>query len=259
MRDIVIAGNWKMNTDMQSGAALAGAVRDGLLHAPLAGVRVVVCPPFIVLDTVRGILAGSTIGLGAQNVSEHADGAVTGEVSATMLRSAGCTHVIVGHSERRAGYHETDAVINAKVRRALAHDLHPIICVGETLDERNAGVTARVIDTQVRGVLASLTPDDLSRCIIAYEPVWAIGTGVVATPAQAQEVHAQIRALVVELYGAATAEAMIILYGGSMKPDNAAELLAETDVDGGLIGGASLAAPAFLDIVAAAQRLRAGA
>ncbi len=259
MRDIVIAGNWKMNTDVQSGAALAGAVREGLLDAPPRGVRVVVCPPFVVLDTVRGILTGSAVALGAQNVSDQNDGAFTGEISAAMLRSAGCTYVIVGHSERRAGFHETDACINAKARMALAHELHPIICVGETLDERNAGVTARVIDTQMRGVLASLTADDLARCIIAYEPVWAIGTGVVATPAQAQEVHAQIRGIVGELHGRSAADSMVILYGGSMKPDNASELLAQADVDGGLIGGASLSAKAFLDIVDAARAMRTGA
>lgn len=257
MREFVIAGNWKMNMDIRTGAALAGAVREGVHALALDGVRVAVCPPFVVLDTVRGILAGSPVALGAQNVSHEDDGAFTGEISAAMLVSAGCRHVIVGHSERRRYFHETDALINAKARKALAAGMDPVICVGETLDERNAGVTTRVIDEQVHGVLAGISEGELARCIIAYEPVWAIGTGVNASPAQAQDVHAQIRAIVQTLYSASAAANLIIQYGGSMKADNARDLLSQPDVDGGLIGGASLTAPAFLGIVEAALAVRA--
>lgn len=259
MRPTIIAGNWKMNTDLASGPALIGAVKDQVLAAGYADrVGVILCPPFLLLDTARMLLKNSPIGLGAQNLHYEQDGAFTGEISATMLTSAGCTHVIVGHSERRQFFGETDAIVNRKVHQALAHGLRPIVCVGETLDQREQGMTEAVVDSQVRGVLAGVPGERLSDLIIAYEPVWAIGTGRTATPEQAQEVHARIRALVATLYDGNRAESLVIQYGGSMKPDNAAELLRQPDVDGGLIGGASLKADQFLAIVRhASERERA--
>jgi len=253
MRPYVVAGNWKLNTDVKSAAELAAGIRDGMQgrHRDDA-VRVVLCPPYPMLGIVRDAIAGTVIGLGAQNMYPEDSGAYTGEVSAPMLRSVGCTHVILGHSERRQYFNERDAFINKKAHQAFAHDLVPIVCVGETLEQREAGVTSSVIDIQVRQCLAGLTAEQVRRMIIAYEPVWAIGTGRTATPGQAQEVHAAIRALAAELYGDETADALVIQYGGSVKPDNAADLFMQEDVDGGLIGGASLKPDHFLAIIAAA-------
>lgn len=253
MRPYVVAGNWKLNTDAQSAAQLAAGIRDGMQgrHRDDA-VRVVLCPPYPMLGVVRDAVAGTVIGLGAQNMYTEDSGAYTGEVSAPMLRSVGCTHVILGHSERRQYFDESDALINRKAHKAFEHDLVPIVCVGETLEQREAGVTPSVIDIQVRHCLAGLSAEQVSRMLIAYEPVWAIGTGRTATPEQAQEVHAAIRALVAELYGGETADALVIQYGGSVKADNAAELFRQNDVDGGLIGGASLKPEQFLAIIAAA-------
>jgi triosephosphate isomerase len=254
MRPYVVAGNWKMNMDAEGAATLAAGMRDGLPQtADTQAVRVILCPPFPLLGIVRDAIAGSPIGLGAQNMYVEDNGAYTGEVAAPMLRSVGCTHVILGHSERRQYFHETDAFINAKTRKAFAHGLIPIVCVGETLEQRERGITQSVIDIQVKQCLADLSSDQVRRMIIAYEPVWAIGTGRTATPEQAQEVHVYIRDLVASLYDRGTADALVIQYGGSVKADNAAELFAQPDVDGGLIGGASLVTEQFLAITTAAE------
>ena len=249
MRSRLIAGNWKMNMTAAQGAALAGAIQQGLTLRP--GVAVAVCPPFTALDAVGKALRGSSIALGAQNMHAQASGAFTGEVSAPMLLELGCTCVILGHSERRTLFGETDRIVNEKVRAALAAGLKPIVCVGETLEQRQAGQTAAVIATQVKGSLDGVG-GVIEKLVIAYEPVWAIGTGLTATPAQAQEVHAQIRALLTGMGGAEAAQRVTIQYGGSMKPDNARDLLAQPDIDGGLIGGAALKADAFRAIIQAA-------
>jgi triosephosphate isomerase len=216
-------------------------------------VDIVLCPPFTALESVGKALEGLSLKLGAQNMSPEKSGAFTGEVSAEMLRSLFVTHVILGHSERRTLFGETDAFINKKVVTALANQLRPILCVGETLAEREAGSTLAVVQRHVEGGLQGVTKEQITNVVIAYEPVWAIGTGKVATTAQAQEVHAFIRDLLTKLYGAPLAQKIRILYGGSMKPANAAELLAEKDIDGGLIGGASLEARSFIDLVKAAD------
>jgi triosephosphate isomerase len=194
-------------------------------------------------------IVGTSIKLGAQNMYWEAKGAFTGEISAAMLKSAGCEYVILGHSERRQYFHETDAFVNKKIVAAFENGLVPIVCVGETLAERQGGQTNQVVETQVRGCLANLPAEQVSKLVIAYEPVWAIGTGMVATTEQAQEVHAMIRELVSRIYSEQVAQSMRIQYGGSMKPDNAAQLLSQSDIDGGLIGGASLDAKSFLEIV----------
>ncbi len=254
MRPYIVAGNWKMHMDPESGRALAAEISAALTTLPAGGgVQTVLCPPFPVLAAVRDAIAGTGIGLGAQNMYPEDSGAFTGEVSPGMLTAAGCTHVILGHSERRQYFGETDAFINAKVHKALAHGLLPIVCIGETLEQRESGVTESVIDTQLRGALDGITDVDMARIVLAYEPVWAIGTGRTATPEQAQEVHVFIRTQLAALFGAATADATVIQYGGSVKADNAAELFAQPDVDGGLIGGASLKAPQFVDIIRAAE------
>ncbi len=253
MRPCVVAGNWKMYTDLHSASALAQSVRDHVESLPVGhNARIVLCAPFPFLGAVHEVINGSTIGLGAQNMYSESIGAFTGEVSAPMLLSVGCDHVILGHSERRQYFHENDAFINAKVKAALAHSLTPIVCVGETLTQREANITEQIIETQVRGVLSGLEAGDMGRLLIAYEPVWAIGTGRTATPAQAQEVHALIRALVVSMFGESAADNVVILYGGSVKADNAAELFSQPDVDGGLVGGASLDAGSFAAIIDAA-------
>ena len=215
-------------------------------------VEIVVCPPFTALETVGKVVDGSSVKLGAQNMHPEASGAYTGEISAPMLRAIFATHVILGHSERRAYFGETDAFINKKVLVALKNQLKPILCVGETLAERESGSTLKVVQTQLEGGLAGVTKDLAATVVIAYEPVWAIGTGKVATTEQAQEVHAFIRSLLVKLFGDQIAQKVRILYGGSMKPANAPELLAQKDIDGGLIGGAALETRSFVDLVKAA-------
>lgn len=250
IRRKLIAGNWKMNKTAGEGAALAQEIVAGVGREP--AVDVVLCPPFTALESVSRALEGQVVKLGAQTMHPEKNGAFTGEVSAEMLRTLYVSHVILGHSERRALFGETDAFINRKVLAALANQLKPILCVGETLAERDAGTTLAVVQRQVEACLQGVKPDQITTVIVAYEPVWAIGTGRNATAAQAQEVHAFIRDLLTRLYGAALAQKVRILYGGSMKPANAAELLAEKDVDGGLIGGASLEARSFTDLVKAA-------
>lgn len=247
MRKRIIAGNWKMNKTVTEAAELARAVVGQMTAA--TETEVVLCPPFTDLTAVAAAIAGTPVKLGGQNLHWEEKGAFTGEVSAAMLLSAGCTYVIIGHSERRQYFGETDETVNLKVKAALKAGLIPILCVGETLAERQSDETAVVVERQVRAALDGLSDDQVAGLVIAYEPVWAIGTGVVATTAQAQEVHALIRTLVGKLYNVQVAAALRIQYGGSMKPDNAGQLLAQKDIDGGLIGGASLDARSFLDIV----------
>ncbi len=221
-----------------------------------ADVDVVVCPPFTAIEAVAKALDGSTVRLGAQNMHPEASGAFTGETSAGMLRALFATHVILGHSERRAYFAETDAFVNKKVVAALKAQLKPILCVGETLAERESGSTLKVVQTQLEGGLDGVSKEMAASVVIAYEPVWAIGTGKVATTEQAQEVHAFIRGLLVKLFGEQVAQKIRILYGGSMKPSNAPDLLAQKDIDGGLIGGASLEARSFVELVTAAAAVK---
>ena len=212
-------------------------------------VDVVLCPPFTDLYAVQQTLQGAAIALGAQDVFWEESGAFTGQVSADMLKSTGCEFVIIGHSERRQYFGEIDATVNKKIRQALKHKLTPILCVGELLQQREAGETQTVVEKQIRGAFEGLSKAEVAGIVLAYEPVWAIGTGKVATPAQAQDVHAFIRGLLVKLYDQEFADAVRIQYGGSMKPENAAELLAQKDIDGGLIGGAALKADSFIGII----------
>lgn len=253
MRKPLIAGNWKMNTNSESATALARSISD---QSPGYGaVDLLVCPPSCYLKTVGSVLAGGTVLLGAQNMYHEANGAFTGEISAAMLKDCGATHVILGHSERRHILGETDQAVNQKTLAAHQAGLIPIVCVGELLSEREAGQTAAVIRRQFEGSLAGLSPALMAATVVAYEPVWAIGTGKVATPQQAEEVHADLRKLIAERYNADTADQVRILYGGSVKPDNAAELLGQPNVDGALIGGASLKSEDFLAIAAAGTLL----
>lgn len=248
----IIAGNWKMNLTPGESVTLAEAIRAAV-EASTPAAEVVLCPPFPSLVPVAGAMAGSTLQLGAQNMHWEERGAFTGEVSGAMLRDAGCSHVILGHSERRALFGETDETVNRKTKAALARELIPIVCVGETLEQREAGETETVVRRQIAAGLDGLGAA-ASRVVVAYEPVWAIGTGKTASPAQAQEVHAWIRSALADRTGSEEVAAGIrIQYGGSMKPENAAELLAQPDIDGGLIGGAALKADSFVAIVTAAE------
>ncbi len=247
MRRPLIAGNWKMNTDRSSAAALAEGVAKAA--EAIEGVDVALCPPFCYLETVGRAIAGSKIALGAQNMYHRPSGAFTGEISAAMLRDLGCTYVILGHSERRHVFGENDEDVNHKVHAALAAGLTPIICVGELLSQREAEQTMPVIDDQVEGSLGDLSEEQAAKIVIAYEPVWAIGTGKVAAPQQAEEVHLALRKLLASRYNNSIADSMRIQYGGSVKPDNAAELLRQPDIDGALVGGASLKVEQFLGIV----------
>jgi len=247
MRKKLVAGNWKMHGSLAENAALLAALKPAL-----AGIEAVVCVPFPYLAQAQSELAGSSIAWGAQNLSEHSKGAYTGEVSASMLRDFGCSYVIVGHSERRSLYDESDQQVAAKLVAAQAAGLVPILCVGESLDEREAGVTEQVVARQLDAVISAAGIGALANAIVAYEPVWAIGTGKTASPEQAQAVHAFIRGKIAGL-DAAIAAGLVIQYGGSVKAANAAELLAQPDIDGGLIGGASLVADEFVAICRAAK------
>jgi triosephosphate isomerase len=250
MRKKFVAGNWKMFTTAASARTLAAAVVEGLARADR--VTVALAPPFPYLLTVAEALRGSGVTLAAQNLYPEKEGAFTGEVSPTMLRDVGCSYVILGHSERRHKLAESDAFINRKVKAALDAGLRVILCIGETLDERQAQRTEAVLDTQLTGSLAGLTPKQMAETVIAYEPVWAIGTGVNASPDQAQQAHAFVRRRIGEMFGEETTRTLPIQYGGSVKPDNALALLKQPDVDGALVGGASLKAADFLAIVKAA-------
>ena len=249
MRKRIVAGNWKMNKNDREAAELARNIVGRL--GDMIDVEVVVCPPFTAIPAVRDAIAGSSIGLGAQNMHWEEKGAFTGEISANMLLTLGCEYVILGHSERREYFGETDEVVARKVKAAIGAGLTPIVCVGEKKEERESGVTERVVGAQVRGSLRGLSIEEFTGTVIAYEPVWAIGTGLTATVEQAQEVHAFIRGVLEELFGEKIAAETRIQYGGSMKPGNAKELLEQPDIDGGLIGGAALEAESFEGIVRA--------
>lgn len=248
MRRKLVAGNWKMNGSLVANASLLAGIKTGL-QQPACDIAV--CAPAPYLAQCQAELQASGVALGAQDVSVHEAGAYTGEVAASMLLDFGCAYVIVGHSERRAYHGETSEVVAQKAARALAAGITPIVCIGETLAERDAGKTAAVVGEQLEAVLQALNAEQVAQIVLAYEPVWAIGTGKTATPDMAQEVHAMLRKRLVSV-SVDAAEKVRILYGGSMKPENAAELLAMADIDGGLIGGASLKAADFLAIVAAA-------
>jgi triosephosphate isomerase len=250
VRPIVVAGNWKMHKDLEGSRSLIDGIK-AQVNFPLGSTKVIVCPPFTSLALAHDLLSGTPIALGAQNLSDQDEGAFTGETSAAMLKSVGCSYVIVGHSERRWYFRETDALINRKARKALAAGLTAIICVGETLEEREKGVTEQIVSTQVKGVLADFSGADVASSIVAYEPVWAIGTGKTATPAQAQEVHALIRTLIKKAFGEEVASRVVVQYGGSVKPENARELMLQPDIDGALVGGACLKADSFAAIIKA--------
>jgi triosephosphate isomerase (TIM) len=246
MRVPLVVGSWKMHGGPRQARELAQSLRDGLKRP--RGVEVVVCPPFTALPVVAEMLAGSAIGHGAQNCHWEDSGAFTGEVSPPMLVELGCRLVLLGHSERRHVFHETDDEINRKVAAALRHGLQPLLCVGETAEERRQGLTFTVVEGQLRAGWAGLSVEDMGRCALAYEPVWAIGTGVNATPAQAAEVHGYLRGLMSQIGSKDLAQTIRILYGGSVKPENATAVTQEPDVDGVLVGGASLQAQSFIAI-----------
>ena len=247
MRKNIVAGNWKMNTTVPEGIELAKAVVARSAEVP-AEVKLIVATPFTHLCPVSEVVKGTVVGLSAENCADHAKGAYTGEVSADMLVSAGCEYTILGHSERRQYYGETDEKLVEKTKLALGAGLKVILCVGENLDEREAGKHFDVCESQIKNVLYNFTAEDMKNIIVAYEPVWAIGTGKTATADQAEEIHAFIRKVVCEKFGAQVADDLTILYGGSCKPSNAKELFAQPDIDGGLIGGAALKADDFIAI-----------
>ena len=251
-RKYFIAGNWKMNKTAAEATALIDAIKAKV--GSQDKVDVAVCPPFTALDAASKALAGSTIKLGAQNMHFEAHGAFTGEVAADMLKEFSCTYVILGHSERREYFKECNCLINKKVKAVLANGMKPILCVGEKLEEREAGKTLDIVSEQTVKGLEGISKEDAKNVVVAYEPVWAIGTGKTATPAMAQEVHAAIRKVLADAFGADVADSIQILYGGSMKPENADALLAEKDIDGGLIGGAALKADSFVALIESAQK-----
>src|SRR5947208_5336588 len=246
-RKLIMAGNWKMNKTVAEALALVSDLKIELVN--VKEVDIVVCPPFTALGEVSKAILDSNIRLGAQNMNEHNVGAYTGEIAAVMLKEFSVRYVIIGHSERRQYQKESDELIAKKAHAVHAASLKPIICVGETLTQREAGETKKVLETQVRGCLAGLSKEQVVEGIIAYEPVWAIGTGKTATVAQAQEAHAFIRGLLVRMFDETVARRVRIQYGGSVKPSNARELMSQRDVDGALVGGASLEARSFGDII----------
>jgi triosephosphate isomerase len=254
MRTKIIAGNWKMNKIAAEAIAFARDLKVKTLN--IRKTEIIVCPPFTALAIVQDILKDSRAEVGAQNVHYAPSGAYTGEISAEMILSAGCRHVIIGHSERRQYFAETNQLVNQKLIHVLTTSLNPIVCIGETLEQRQNGQTENVIKTQLHESLDGLTIDQLKRVVLAYEPVWAIGTGVTATPEQAEDVHRFIRELIRNRFGQKTAESIQILYGGSVKPDNIRDLLSRTDIDGGLIGGASLNVASFVEMIKITEDLR---
>ncbi len=251
MRKKIIAGNWKMNKTGAEAATFARDLKVKTLN--INKTEIVVCPPFTAIDAVYSILKESRIRVGAQNVHWEAAGAYTGEVSAVMIEAAGCKYVIIGHSERRQYFGETDETVNKKIKQTLTTSLSPIVCIGETLEQRQAGQTEAIVQQQIRIGLAGLSKEQMQRIVLAYEPVWAIGTGVTATPQQAEQVHRFIRQLLAEMFDRSIADGTVILYGGSVKPDNIQELLNEPDIDGGLIGGASLKVDSFVEMIKIAE------
>ena len=254
MRRLFIAGNWKMNLNRGQSLSLVQSLVESLRG--VSDVDIAVCPPAVYLGELGKALHATNIGLGAQNVNSKTEGAYTGEISCSMLKDVGCRYVILGHSERRAIYGETDSMVNEKLHAVLAAGLTPIVCVGETLEQREAGQTQQVVRSQCIGSLAGLTEDQMLKTVLAYEPVWAIGTGKTASPAQAEEVHKDIRSLLETQFSVGTAQRVIVLYGGSVKADNAQELLSEPNIDGALVGGASLKQDSFEGIIKAATSVR---
>ncbi|MDD5568427.1 MAG: triose-phosphate isomerase [Candidatus Omnitrophica bacterium] len=249
MRKTIIAGNWKMYKTIKEAIELSNGLKREFFKLDKQGIDVVLCPPFTALSEVYEVISESDIMLGGQNLYWLDEGAFTGEVSGKMLKEAGCSFVIIGHSERRQFFDETNESVNKKIKAALANSLTPIVCVGELLKEREAGRTFDVLEDQIQNGLAGFLKDDILKIVVAYEPVWAIGTGKTATPAQAQEVHKYIRELLGKLCGKDAASQVRIQYGGSVKPENIAELMNQPDVDGALVGGASLKVESFADIV----------
>jgi triosephosphate isomerase (TIM) len=245
MRKTIIAGNWKMNKDPKEAQELSMKIKESYTHSN--NVEAILCPSAVCLDKVGEIVAGTEIKLGAQNMYYENSGAFTGENSPLMIKAVGCTHVILGHSERREYFKESDALINKKVLSAFQNNLIPIICVGETLEQREAGTAFDVVGKQLQGCLENIQAKD--EFIVAYEPIWAIGTGKVATPEQAQEVHAFIRAELTKYFGVDKAETICIQYGGSVKPSNIKELINQKDIDGALVGGASLDAESYINLI----------
>jgi triosephosphate isomerase len=251
MRIKVIAGNWKMNNDLKESKELISKLILGSKELN-TNCEIVICPPFTSLSEASELIRGSKIKLGAQNLHQENNGAFTGEVSAQMLLSSGCEYVIIGHSERRTIFGENDELINKKINQAIKNSLIPIFCVGELLEEREKNITEQVIETQVLGGLKGFSQEALSNLIIAYEPVWAIGTGKTATPQQAEDVHIFIRKLIKDNFSAKFSDNIRILYGGSVKPDNSKDLLSQKNIDGALVGGACLDADSFLSIIKSA-------
>ncbi|MBD3379648.1 MAG: triose-phosphate isomerase [Candidatus Omnitrophica bacterium] len=247
MRKPIIAGNWKMNKDVNEAVQLVNEIKRGV--SDIDNVDIIVCPPYVDLSDAGEMLASGNIGVGGQNCFWEKEGAYTGEISVGMLKSVGCGYVIIGHSERRKYFGETNETVNKRIKAAIEGGLVPIICVGETLEEREAGKTMDVVKDHVEGALSGFDEGFIKDIVIAYEPVWAIGTGKTATPDQAQEVHAMIRKLLEDLYSGEWAAGTRILYGGSVKPSNIEELMKQEDIDGGLIGGASLKSEGFVDII----------
>lgn len=254
MRRFLIAGNWKMNCGPSDAAELLEGLKKKKSEVS-EDVDVLVCPPSVSISMSVSYLHDTDIHVGAQNFHFEDNGAYTGEVSASMLTEAGCSHVLIGHSERREYFGETDKSVNKKTHKAIAHDLGPVVCVGETLEQRKAEVHFDLVKDQIIAAFKGINEGDALDVVIAYEPIWAIGTGETASPAQAQEMHAHIRSVIAGIYDEETAEGIRILYGGSMKPGNAEELLGQKDVDGGLIGGASLDADSFAKIITTAEKL----
>ena len=249
MSKVVIAGNWKMNKTASEGKSLVEALKPLVADVCPSKADIIVCPPFTTLSAVVEAAAGSNIKVGAQNIHWAESGAYTGEISAAMLKEAGVEYVIIGHSERRQYFGETDQTVNARVKAALAAGLKPIICIGETDEERTGNRTEEVLATQLAGGLEGLTGETVANLILAYEPVWAIGTGKTATPEMAEETHSFIRKFIADKFGAEAAAGVVIQYGGSMKPENAAALCSQADINGGLIGGAALKADSFANLV----------
>ncbi len=252
-RKKVIAGNWKLHKSNGEAQQLANQIK--IRSTDIKNADIILCPPYTALTVVHEVVKGTSIGLGAQNMYWEKSGAFTGEINAEMIKSTGAGYVIIGHSERRQFFGETDETVNKKIYSALEEGLKPIVCVGESLEQRESGITAQIIETQINGALAGLTSQQMDEIIIAYEPVWAIGTGKTASPEQAQEVHAQIRSLVNKQFGDDVSSKIRIQYGGSVKAENAEILLSQPDIDGALVGGACLKAETFLPIIQAAEKV----
>ena len=253
MRRKIVAGNWKMNKTGEEAASFARELKVKTLN--INKTEIIVCPPFTALSSVTEITKGSRVKVGAQNVHWEPSGAYTGEISAEMIEAAGCSHVIIGHSERRQYFGETNQSVNKKIKQSLSTSLLLIVCIGETLQQREAGQTKSVVESQIREGLDGLSAEQMKRIVLAYEPVWAIGTGVTATPEQAEEVHQFIRELIEKIFNSKVAEAVQILYGGSVKPENIEELLSLQNIDGGLIGGASLKVGSFVEMIKITEEL----